>query len=134
MCHKETAVVSAAPSPTAVATAPASPARPASDVSAGRASTATTTTTAPATSNVAPAGSKSGRIVVDQTAQVIVFGYHRFVEKVKRPDTEITPAAFEAQMKELKDKGITVIPMQDFLAWRRSEKSIPPRSAVHHFR
>jgi peptidoglycan/xylan/chitin deacetylase (PgdA/CDA1 family) len=76
---------------------------------------------------------KSGKTVVDQTAQVIVYGYHRFVDKVKRPDTEITPAAFEAQMKELKDKGITVIPMQDFLAWRRSEKSIPPRCAVITF-
>ncbi len=71
--------------------------------------------------------------MVDQTAQVIVFGYHRFVEKVRRPDTEITPAAFEAQMKQLKDKGITVIPMQDFLAWKRSEKAIPPRSAIITF-
>jgi peptidoglycan/xylan/chitin deacetylase (PgdA/CDA1 family) len=76
---------------------------------------------------------KSGKAVVDQTAQVIVYGYHRFVDKVRRPDTEITPAAFEAQMKELKDKGITVIPMQDFLAWKRSEKSIPPRCAVLTF-
>lgn len=76
---------------------------------------------------------KSGKSVVDQTAQVIVYGYHRFVAKVRRPDTEITPAAFEAQMKELKDRGITVIPMQDFLAWKRSEKSIPPRCAVLTF-
>jgi peptidoglycan/xylan/chitin deacetylase (PgdA/CDA1 family) len=68
--------------------------------------------------------------VVDQTAQVIVFGWHRFVEKVRRPDTEITPADFEKQMQELKDHGISVIGMQDFLAWKRSEKAIPPRSAV----
>jgi peptidoglycan/xylan/chitin deacetylase (PgdA/CDA1 family) len=36
-------------------------------------------------------------------------------------------------MKELKDKGITVIPMQDMLAWKRGEKNIPPRSAVVTF-
>jgi peptidoglycan/xylan/chitin deacetylase (PgdA/CDA1 family) len=77
-----------------------------------------------------PSGAKP---VVDQTAQVIVFGYHRFVNKVKRPDTEITPQDFEKQMQELKDKGITVIGMQDFLAWKRSEKSIPPRCAVLTF-
>jgi peptidoglycan/xylan/chitin deacetylase (PgdA/CDA1 family) len=71
--------------------------------------------------------------VVDQTAQVIIFGYHRFVNKVKRPDTEITPQDFEKQMQELKDKGITVIGMQDFLAWKRSEKSIPPRCAIITF-
>ena len=67
---------------------------------------------------------------MDQNAEVIVFGYHRFVNKVRRPDTEITPAAFEAQMKELQDKQIPVIRMQDFLAWRRGEKNIPPRCAI----
>ena len=67
---------------------------------------------------------------VDQNAQVVIFGYHLFVKNVKRPDTEITPEAFEAQMQELKNKGIAVIPMQDFLAWRRGEKAIPPRAAV----
>ncbi len=67
---------------------------------------------------------------VDQNAQVIVYGYHRFVDKVRRPDTEITPALFEQQMKELKEKNIPVIPMQDFLAWKRGEKSIPPKAVV----
>src|SRR5215470_11457193 len=71
--------------------------------------------------------------VADQTAQVLIFCYHRLVDKVRFPGTEITPAAFEAQMKELKDKGITVISMQDLLAWKRGEKNIPPRSAVITF-
>jgi peptidoglycan/xylan/chitin deacetylase (PgdA/CDA1 family) len=70
---------------------------------------------------------------VDQNAQVVIFGYHRFVNNVKRPDTEITPAAFEAQMQELKNKNISVIPMQDFLAWRRGEKAIPSKSAILTF-
>ncbi|MEP6777458.1 MAG: polysaccharide deacetylase family protein [Chthoniobacterales bacterium] len=67
---------------------------------------------------------------IDQNAQVVIFGYHRFVNQVRRPDTEITPQAFEAQMKELKDRSISVIPMQDFLAWKRGEKAIPPKSAI----
>lgn len=71
--------------------------------------------------------------IVDQTAQVIIFGYHRFVNKVRHPDTEITPEDFEKQMQELKDKGIAVISMQDLLAWKRSEKNIPPRCAVITF-
>lgn len=100
------------------------PAAAAASPAAATAATAAVTTTVPRT---------AGKQVVDQTAQVIVFGWHRFVDKVRRPDTEITPAAFEAQMKELKDKGITVIGMQDFLAWKRSEKSIPPRCAVLTF-
>src|SRR5213080_3569813 len=73
------------------------------------------------------------KVAVDQTAQVIVYGYHRFVNQVRRPDTEITPQMFEQQMQELKNRGITVIGMQDFLAWKRGEKNIPPRCAIISF-
>jgi peptidoglycan/xylan/chitin deacetylase (PgdA/CDA1 family) len=77
-----------------------------------------------------PTAPKIAKPVVDQTAQVLVFGWHRFVDKVRRPDTEITPQDFEKQMQELKDRGITVIGMQDLLAWKRGDKNIPPRCAV----
>lgn len=87
-------------------------------------------TPSPARSAAPPAAPKVTKPVVDQTAQVLVFGWHRFVDKVRRPDTEITPQDFEKQMQELKDGGITVIGMQDLLAWKRGEKSIPPRCAV----
>ena len=73
------------------------------------------------------------KVAIDQTAQVIVYGYHRFVNQVRRPDTEITPQMFEQQMQELKNRGISVIGMQDFLAWKRGEKNIPPRCAIITF-
>src|SRR5438093_196674 len=79
------------------------------------------------------ASPKIKKPVVDQTAQTIIFCYHRLVDKIHTPWTEITPAAFEAQMKELKDRGITVISMQDLLAWKRGEKNIPPRCAIVTF-
>src|SRR3989440_8760704 len=97
--------------------------------SAGALSPAPGATAAPP---VAPSP-KITKPVVDQTAQTIIFCYHRLVDKIRYPGTEITPAAFEAQMKELKDRGITVIPMQDLLAWKRGEKNIPPRCAVITF-
>jgi len=93
-------------------------------------SAATSPAAAAATPSAAPVISKPA---IDQNAQVVIFGYHRFVNNVKRPDTEITPAAFEAQMQELKNKNISVIPMQDFLAWRRGEKAIPAKSAIVTF-
>ncbi|HET9857276.1 MAG TPA: polysaccharide deacetylase family protein [Chthoniobacterales bacterium] len=83
-----------------------------------------------AAATAAPAVSKP---VVDQTAQTIIFCYHRLVDKVRYPGTEITPQVFEQQMKMLKDRGITVIGMQDLLAWKRGEKNIPPRCAVITF-
>jgi peptidoglycan/xylan/chitin deacetylase (PgdA/CDA1 family) len=93
---------------------------------------ATTAGGSPGVPSVA-ASPKIKKPVVDQTAQVIIFCYHRLVDKIRYPGTEITPAAFEAQMKELKDRGITVISMQDLLAWKRGEKNIPPRCAVITF-
>jgi peptidoglycan/xylan/chitin deacetylase (PgdA/CDA1 family) len=85
-------------------------------------------TPAPITAPTPPA-----KVAVDQTAQVIVYGYHRFVNQVRRPDTEIMPQMFEQQMQELKNRGITVIGMQDFLAWKRGEKNIPPHCAIISF-
>src|SRR5467141_1699637 len=99
------------------------------------ASSPATGATAGGSPGVAPvaASPKITKPVVDQTAQTIIFCYHLLVDKIRYPGTEITPAAFEAQMKELKDRGITVIPMQDLLAWKRGEKNIPPRCAVVSF-
>ncbi len=87
----------------------------------------------PAAAPPAPSAPKTSKVVVDQTAQTIIFCYHRLVPKIHTSWTEITPAAFEGQMKMLKDRGITVISLQDYLAWRRGEKNIPARSAVITF-
>jgi peptidoglycan/xylan/chitin deacetylase (PgdA/CDA1 family) len=84
----------------------------------------------PAEAEPAPATIASQPAVsVDKTAQVVVLGYHR-VEGQAGGALSIDPALFEQHMQRLKDKGIQVISMQDFLAWRRNEKSIPPRSAL----
>jgi peptidoglycan/xylan/chitin deacetylase (PgdA/CDA1 family) len=105
----------------------------------GQPSSASSPTPGAATAGGSPgvpsvaASPKIKKPVVDQTAQTIIFCYHLLVDKVRYPGTEITPAAFEAQMKELKDHGITVISMQDLLAWKRGEKNIPPRCAVITF-
>jgi hypothetical protein len=66
---------------------------------------------------------------VNLKSEVIVLCYHRFEDKPK--DTlAINPADFEAQMQALKDSGIIVISMEDFLAWRRGEKAIPEKAAI----
>ena len=116
-CKKSTAVTQNASDSTKNAAASATPIAASSEA-------------AGATPSAAPSISKPA---IDQNAQVVIFGYHRFVNTVKRPDTEITPAAFEAQMQELKNKNIAVIPMQDLLAWRRGEKAIPAKSAIITF-
>ncbi len=78
----------------------------------------------------APAATPSPKTVaVDKAAQVIVLCYHR-VEGSAGGALSITPELFEQHLQRLKDRGISVISMQDFLAWRRNEKSIPAKSAL----
>ena len=64
----------------------------------------------------------------NRTAKFIVLLYHRFEDRPAELVT--TPNDFRAQMKALKDNGISVISMQDLLAWRKGEKAIPSKSAV----
>jgi len=67
---------------------------------------------------------------LDKSSQVIVLCYHRFEEKPKPDGLGLKPSDFEAQMQALKDQGITVISMDDFLDWRAGTKNIPAKSAV----
>jgi peptidoglycan/xylan/chitin deacetylase (PgdA/CDA1 family) len=66
---------------------------------------------------------------IDRSARVIVLCYHRFEDRPK-DQLAIAPAEFKTQMQQLKDAGIQVVAMKDFLAWKRGEKSIAPKSAV----
>ena len=68
-------------------------------------------------------------VSVDKTAQVVVLCYHRVEGQAGGP-LSLSPELFEQHMQRLKDHGIKVISMQDFLAWRRNEKSIPAKSAL----
>jgi len=68
--------------------------------------------------------------VVDTHASVMVLCFHNIEDKSGMKALTITVAEFERELNAIKDKGFTVIPMQDFLAWRRSEKNIPAKSCV----
>jgi peptidoglycan/xylan/chitin deacetylase (PgdA/CDA1 family) len=81
------------------------------------------TTEQPSAPAVAP------KVAVDKSAQVVVLCYHRVEGQAGGP-LSIAPGLFEQHMQRLRDNGISVISMQDFLAWRRNEKSIPPKSAI----
>ena len=68
---------------------------------------------------------------VNKNAAVIVLLYHRFEEHPRpKDDLAITPQEFDHEMQGIKDAGFTVIPMADFLAWRRGDKAIPAKSLI----
>jgi peptidoglycan/xylan/chitin deacetylase (PgdA/CDA1 family) len=86
--------------------------------------------TASASTSRSPVAQATPRPPLDtnRTAKFIVLLYHRFEDRPAQLVT--TPNDFRAQMKTLKDNGISVISMQDLLAWRKGEKAIPSKSAV----
>jgi peptidoglycan/xylan/chitin deacetylase (PgdA/CDA1 family) len=82
-----------------------------------------------ASSSDASSPAMPSKPVIDRNAQVVVLCYHRLEGKAGG-SLSIEPALFEKHMQELKDKGLSVISMQDFLAWRRGEKNIPAKSVI----
>ena len=113
---KKTAAAAPAPTPVAVVAAAATP--------------------APATPAPEPPKPKPKKTpepppkpAIDVHAEVVVMCYHRLEGKAGG-GLSIEPALFEKHMQEIKDAGLNVISMQDFLAWRRYEKNIPPKSVL----
>jgi peptidoglycan/xylan/chitin deacetylase (PgdA/CDA1 family) len=68
--------------------------------------------------------------VFDKNSRAMVLCYHRFGDTPDREGMTLRVPDFETQMQALKDNGIAVISMDDFLAWRRGEKNIPAKSTV----
>jgi peptidoglycan/xylan/chitin deacetylase (PgdA/CDA1 family) len=83
----------------------------------------------PAAANAVAENETAAKTAVDTKSEVVVLCYHRLEGKAGGINS-IEPALFEQQMQEIKDSGIPVISMQDFLAWRRGEKTIPPRAII----
>ncbi len=122
-CDKIKSAFAKKSSDTASANPGASPAAGAKNAKAGPNATATPAPVVAATPTPPPPPT------VNKNAAVMALCYHRFEEK-PRDALAITPAEFERQMQALKDEGFTVIGMQQFLAWRRGEKDIPPKCAL----
>jgi peptidoglycan/xylan/chitin deacetylase (PgdA/CDA1 family) len=122
--------------PTAVLAAPAAPGAPAQEKPAPIAAAAAAPGV-PATAPAAPAAPSKPDLLrpnpvkaaVDTSASAMVLCFHN-VEDGHSNALTITTAEFEKELKAVKDAGFSVIPLQDFLAWRRGEKTIPHKSCV----
>jgi peptidoglycan/xylan/chitin deacetylase (PgdA/CDA1 family) len=100
------------------------------DTAAAASPTPAPTATPPPAPAVAAAAPQPAT-AINRSASCIVLLYHRFEEKPRKGDTlAITPEEFDKEMGELKTDGFTVIPMQDFIAWRHGEKNIPAKSCI----
>lgn len=76
----------------------------------------------------APPSNEPPLVFEDDGSRVSVLGYHEF-HVSKRPTLmRIATSKLGEQMKKIKDSGIPVISMAQFLAWRRGQIEIPPKS------
>ncbi|MGB0992488.1 MAG: polysaccharide deacetylase family protein [Akkermansiaceae bacterium] len=69
---------------------------------------------------------------VDDGVRVTVLGYHDFTssETIKPTEMLIHTAKFRKQMQAIKDLGLTVISLDDFIAWKRGKKQIKDKSVL----
>lgn len=78
-----------------------------------------------------PAWARAGTLApVGRTTQVPILVYHRFAPTVLDSMT-LRTARFEAHLSVIKRLGCTVVPLADWVAYRRGERSpLPPRAVV----
>ncbi|MEM1295769.1 MAG: polysaccharide deacetylase family protein [Verrucomicrobiota bacterium] len=67
---------------------------------------------------------------IDPEIEVSILGYHDFANQDSRNNMVINTSKFRAQMEALKKAEIPVIPMMDYVAWKKGEKNIPNPSVV----
>jgi len=62
--------------------------------------------------------------------RVSVLGYHDFSETRKVQEMVIRTSKFLSQMQAIKDLGLNVISLEDFILWKQGKKSIPDKSIL----
>jgi peptidoglycan/xylan/chitin deacetylase (PgdA/CDA1 family) len=67
---------------------------------------------------------------VEEGARVAVLGYHDFSETEPETAMRINTTKFRRQLETLGQLGISVISLEDFIAWKKGEKEIPAKSAL----
>lgn len=68
--------------------------------------------------------------VQDDATRVSILGYHDFSESLPETAMRIRTSKFRKQMEAIKQLGLTVITLDDYLAWKRGEKSLPERCVL----
>jgi peptidoglycan/xylan/chitin deacetylase (PgdA/CDA1 family) len=68
--------------------------------------------------------------VPDDGVRVAVLGYHDFSETERETAMRIRTSKFRKQMEAIRQLGLPVIPMADFIAWKNGTKEIPAKAVV----
>lgn len=69
----------------------------------------------------------------DDGVRVAVLGYHDFSERLPETAMRIRTSKFRKQLETIRQLGITVISLDDFIAWKSGDKPIPEKSLLLTF-
>lgn len=72
---------------------------------------------------------QANQLEADET-RVTVLGYHDFSDTKKATEMLISTEKFRKQMQAIKDLGLNVINLDDFIAWKQGEKKIKDKSVL----
>lgn len=68
--------------------------------------------------------------IPDDGVRVSILGYHDFSETETETAMRIQTSKFRKQMEVIRQLGLTVISLDDFIAWKRGDKQIPAKSVM----
>jgi peptidoglycan/xylan/chitin deacetylase (PgdA/CDA1 family) len=71
--------------------------------------------------------------IPDDGVRVAILGYHDLSETQTETAMRIRTSKFRLQMETLRQLGLPVISLADFIAWKNGEKTIPPKSVLLTF-
>lgn len=71
--------------------------------------------------------------IPDDGVRVAVLGYHELAEGLPETAMRIKPSKFRQQMEALRQMGLSVISLDDFIAWKKGDKEIPAKSVLLTF-
>jgi len=66
----------------------------------------------------------------DDGARVAVLGYHDFSETDPETAMRIRTSKFRKQLETIRQLGLSVISLDDFVAWKKGERDIPAKSVL----
>lgn len=68
--------------------------------------------------------------LVKENSRVTVLGYHEFTKDGTATAMRMPTKKFRDQMQAIKNLGYNVITLDEFVAWKKGEKSLPDRSVL----
>ena len=70
------------------------------------------------------------QVIIDKSSRVTILGYHQITDRGNPSEMRIPVSKFRSQMQALKDAGVSVISLDDYLMWKKNKRPIPETCVI----